>query len=163
MVSVLLGSYVWQVTLCPAQYHASTSSDCPRIAGPRCPSLDHTSVLLLVLIRDCKINKMMLLRVGVPAIVRMLRRHAHPAVSSTTVQALSGVLTLLAMSKTMLDLVLQMGGLKLVLELLAYKAHDWETEADVSVRLARSLSICALWHLFRRLETGFVIMPPRTA
>ena len=102
-------------------------------AGPRCPSLDHTSVLLLVLIRDCKINKMMLLRVGVPAIVRMLRRHAHPSVSSTTVQALSGVLTLLAMSKTMLDLVLQMGGLKLVLELLAYKAHDWETEADVSV------------------------------
>ena len=64
----------------------------------------------------------------------MLRRHAHLAVSSTTVQALSGVLTLLAMSKTMLDLVLQMGALKLVLELLAYKAHDWETENDVSVR-----------------------------
>jgi hypothetical protein len=89
---------------------------------------------LLILIRDCKINKTMLIRVGVPSIVRMLKQHRDKNVSSTTVQAISGVLTLLAMSKTMLDLVLQLGGLSLVLELLAYEAHDWETEPDVAVR-----------------------------
>jgi hypothetical protein len=50
------------------------------------------------------------------------------------VQALSGVLTLLTMSKTMLDLVLQLGGLKLVLELLVYEAHPSDHEDDVSVR-----------------------------
>jgi hypothetical protein len=51
------------------------------------------------------------------------------------VQALSGVLTLLTMSKTMLDLVLQLGGLKLVLELLVYEAHAADNDDDVAVRL----------------------------
>lgn len=90
-------------------------------------------MLLLVLIRECKINKTMLIKVGVPAIVRMLQHHRNPAVSATAVQALSGVLTLLTMSKTMLDLVLQLGGLKLVLELLAYVAHPTDNDDDVAV------------------------------
>jgi hypothetical protein len=91
-------------------------------------------VLLLVLIRECKINKTMLIKVGVPAIVRMLQHHHDPSVSATAVQALSGVLTLLTMSKTMLDLVLQLGGLKLVLELLVYEAHPNDDDDDVAVR-----------------------------
>ena len=43
-------------------------------------------MLLLVLIRECKINKTMLIKVGVPAIVRMLQHHRHAAVSATAVQ-----------------------------------------------------------------------------
>jgi hypothetical protein len=41
----------------------------------------------MVLIRDCKINKPMLIKRGVPAIVAVLRLHRDPAVSATTVQA----------------------------------------------------------------------------
>lgn len=95
-------------------------------AEPLPPYLDNVAALLLVLIRDCKINKPMLIKVGVPAIVRTLQRHGNRSLSPTTVQALSGVLTLLAMSKTMLDVVLQTGGLPLIVELLRYKAHGSE-------------------------------------
>lgn len=119
-------------------------------AGPQCPALDNTSVLLLVLIRECKINKTMLIKVGVPAIVRMLQHHRNPVVSATAVQALSGVLTLLTMSKTMLDLVLQLGGLKLVLELLVYEAHPSDSDDDVAVRNAPPCleSCCFLYRMF---------------
>ena len=54
-------------------------------------------------------------------------------------QALSGVLTLLTMSKTMLDLVLQLGGLRLVLELLAYEAHPCDNDDDVAVRTLETI------------------------
>ena len=94
------------------------------VAEPLPPYLDNVAALLLVLIRDCKINKPMLIKVGVPAIVRTLQRHSNRSLSPTTVQALSGVLTLLAMSKTMLDIVLQTGGLPLIVELLRYEAPD---------------------------------------
>jgi hypothetical protein len=57
-------------------------------AGLECTALDNTSVLLLVLIRECKINKTMLIKVGVPSIVRMLQHHRNPAVSATAVQVL---------------------------------------------------------------------------
>lgn len=113
---------------------------CDAHAGPPCTALDHASALLLLLVRDCKINKSMLVRVGVPAIVRALQQHGDPRVSPTTVQALSGVVTLLAMSKTMLDLVQQTGGLRLVLELLEYRPPEGHhyAEGDVLVRgLAR--------------------------
>jgi hypothetical protein len=117
-----------------------------RCAGPSCAALDHASALLLLLVRDCKINKGMLVRVGVPSIVRMLQQHADPRVSPTTVQALSGVVTLLAMSKTMLDLVQQTGGLRLVLELLEYRPPEGRLEGDAVVR-----SRCCC-HRFRLLR-----------
>jgi hypothetical protein len=53
------------------------------------------------------------------------------------VQALSGVLTLLAMSKTMLDVVLQTGGLPLVVDLLRYNAHPAEVEANPEATAVR--------------------------
>jgi hypothetical protein len=95
-----------------------------RAADPVSPCLGNVAALLMLLIRDCKINKPMLIKKGVPAIVSMLKQHKDPRVSVTTVQALSGVLTLLAMSKTMLDVVLQTDGLQLVVELLCYQAHE---------------------------------------
>jgi hypothetical protein len=96
------------------------------------PYLDNITALLLVLIRDCKINKPMLIKVGVPAMVATLRLHRSGAVSSTTVQALSGVFMLLAMSKTMLDVVLQVGGLPLIVELLEYEAPEGVVEGEMA-------------------------------
>jgi hypothetical protein len=109
--------------------------------SPVPPYLDSVTALLLVLIRDCKINKPMLIKVGVPAMVETLRLHPSGSVSPTTVQALSGVLMLLAMSKTMLDVVLQVGGLPLIIELLQYEARN-----DAAGKSEETLDVVASIH-----------------
>lgn len=91
--------------------------------------------------RECKLSKTMLTRVGVPDIMACLSQHASPFVSSTTVQALSGVLTLLAMSRSMLELLVRNGGIKLFVEMLGYHAPAGEgvDTASASAAEVRSL------------------------
>ena len=104
------------------------------------PCLDNAAALLLVLIRDCKLSKPLLLAHGVPALVRVLRAHRRPAVTALTVQGLAGVLTLLAMSKTMLEAFLAAGGLPLISELLAYAPHAAELAAQPDAIPVRRLA-----------------------
>lgn len=56
------------------------------VADPVPACLSNVSALLMVLIRDCKISKPMLITTGVPAIIAVLKQHSSPAVSVTTVQ-----------------------------------------------------------------------------